>query len=264
MIPMYKLLRSCKPGAFCPAWSRLAIAIGLVAQLSACDSSDGAGEANDPLPMQPTVGAHAIVFQRQGGGLSSIQTPALSTFETGSTIVVSAGRGDIAAFELPTDNMNDNGAYVQLDSVHAYTNWPQSGTGVYALVGALGGAGHVVSTDTPPSDEITLAVVEIVGGQIEDVAWNEILEGEPLTSASVTTTGSATLVAFWWGDAGVAGDKTAVPDGGFTVIDSVLESGALVQCAVAVKHVETAGSYNVTWAATPSQGAQMWLVAVAD
>jgi hypothetical protein len=70
------------------------------------------------------------------------------------------------------------------------------------------------------------------------------------------------LVAFWWGDAGVQQDKTALPNNGFTVVDSILLSGELVQCAVATKDVAAAGRYDVTWTATPSQGAQLWLVAV--
>lgn len=69
-------------------------------------------------------------------------------------------------------------------------------------------------------------------------------------------------MAFWWGDAGVDDDKTAVPDGGFTVVESILQAGALVQCAVAVREVAAAGTYHVTWTATPVQGAQLWLVAV--
>ena len=72
----------------------------------------------------------------------------------------------------------------------------------------------------------------------------------------------APVLWWWWGDADVQNDKTAVPDNGFTVIDSVLAQGALVQCAVAVRQVAAAGSYNVTWTSTPQQGAQLWLVAV--
>ena len=45
-------------------------------------------------------------------------------------------------------------------------------------------------------------------------------------------------------------------------IKEVLSAGELVQCAVAVKNVSTAGTYDVTWRATPKQGAQLWLVAV--
>ena len=80
--------------------------------------------------------------------------------------------------------------------------------------------------------------------------------------ARLAEAGPATLVAYWWGDAGVDDDKTAVPDNGFTVVDSILLAGALVQCAVATKEVAEAGTYDVTWTATPTQGAQLWLVAV--
>ena len=69
-------------------------------------------------------------------------------------------------------------------------------------------------------------------------------------------------MAWWWGDAGVDSDKTAVADNGFTVIDGILLQGALVQCAVAVRAVSAAGSYSTTWTATPAQGAQLWIAAV--
>ena len=59
----------------------------------------------------------------------------------------------------------------------------------------------------------------------------------------MTTTGPATLVAYWWGDANVENDKTAVPDNGFVVVDSILREGALVQCAVAVRDVDAAGRW---------------------
>ena len=86
--------------------------------------------------------------------------------------------------------------------------------------------------------------------------------GLPLTSQSVVTTGPALLVAWWWGDADLNNHKTAVPDNGFAVIDSVLASGELVQCAVATRRVSAVGTYNVTWTATPRQGAQLWIAAV--
>jgi hypothetical protein len=78
----------------------------------------------------------------------------------------------------------------------------------------------------------------------------------------VTTSGPATLVAFWWGDAGTQGQKNAVPGDGFVRVDAILDEGSLVQCAVAVRDVDAAGTYSVTWTATPMQGAQLWLVAV--
>ena len=53
-----------------------------------------------------------------------------------------------------------------------------------------------------------------------------------------------------------------MPNNDFVVIDSILDPLMVVQCAVATKDVSAAGTYDVTWAATPAQGAQMWLVAV--
>jgi hypothetical protein len=69
-------------------------------------------------------------------------------------------------------------------------------------------------------------------------------------------------VAVWWGDAFVY-RMTAVPDNGFRVIERFLElppqSG--VQCAVAVRQVDRAGTWQVTWRGTPAQGAILWLFA---
>jgi hypothetical protein len=216
----------------------------------------------DGSPVVPaTLGAHAIAFQRLNGGLSTLSTPALATKATGSTIVVSVGRGAFSAFALPTDNKG-NAPYMP-QGAHTYTRYPDSGTALYTFANAQGGAGHVVSASTPPSDEITLAAVEVTGTRVQQVEWSEVLVANlPLTSKKVTTTGPATLVAFWWGDAGVDSNKTAVPNNGFVVIDSVLASGALVQSAVAVKQVTAPGSYDVTWTSTPAQGAQLWIVAI--
>jgi hypothetical protein len=231
---------------------------GAAGGASAGGSGAGAGQPGQA----PTLGAHGLAYFRVGDNPSAIDTPAMATQPSGSTLLVSVGRGDRDAFTLPTDNKG-NTPFVQLDTTHPYTNWPGSGTALYAYSGAKGGPSHTVRASTPPNDEITIAAVEVVyGTTIVDYHWNEVLAGEPLTSGAVTTTGPATLVAFWWGDAGVDEDKTAVPDNGFTVIDSILLSGELVQCAVATRDVDAAGSYDVTWTATPTQGAQMWLIAV--
>lgn len=227
---------------------------------------DGAGDAGDAIdayrpPGAPAAGAHGLAYFRVESHAEVLATPAMSTAD-GSTIVVSVGRGNAGAFVAPTDNRG-NGAYPQLDTAHRYTNWPGSGTALYARTGAVGGAGHVVQVGTPYDDEITMAAVEVVGGtRIADHAWREVLAPSPLTSAPVTTTGPATLVAFWWGDAGAEGQKTAVPGDGFVRVDAILDEGSLVQAAVAVRDVAAAGTYTVTWTATPVQGAQLWLVAV--
>ena len=218
-----------------------------------------------PLPRppgNPGLGAHALAFYRVSAHASTLSTPPMLTQASGSTMIVSVGRGDIGAHALPGDSKG-NAPYTRFGSPHPYTMWTSSGTALYAFPSLLGGAGHVVTVSTPTGDEVTLAAVEVVnGGAVKDVKWNEVRAGNPLTSLSITTTGPATLVAFWWGDAGVRHDKTAAPNNGFTVIDSILLSGELVQGAVAIREVSTPGRYDVTWTATPLQGAQLWIVAV--
>lgn len=212
-------------------------------------------------PAAPALGAHTLAFNRDGASSPSLSISPIATRATGSTLLVCVGRGLLAA-SVPTDNAGNT--FAPLGVPHTYTLWPSSGTGLYGCVQARGRGGHVVTAEKPKvTDETTLSVVEITGGGVvRDVQWREVLSGRPLTSARITTTGPALLVAWWWGDAGVDLDKTAVPDNGFTVIDSVLASGALVQCAVAVRQVGAAGTYNLTWTSTPRQGAQLWLAAV--
>jgi len=212
-------------------------------------------------PGQPAAAAHTLVYYRyQSTSNTSISTPPLATQATGSTLVVSVGRGNRYVFAAPTDSKGNT--YQQLGATEKYTRYPDSGTALYAVPGATGGAGLVISTTTEPKDETTLAAVEVVNAtHVQDQQWNEQLAA-PLQSKSMTTTEPATLVAFWWGDAPPPMVKTAVPNNGFTVIDSFLDEGELVQCAVAVKNVAAAGTYDVTWVATPAQGAQLWLIAI--
>ncbi|MGH6810873.1 MAG: hypothetical protein ACREDM_00535 [Methylocella sp.] len=141
--------------------------------------------------------------------------------------------------------------------------FPDSGEALYGSLSAVGGSGHKVTAPMhgSESDEITLAAVEIKnGGVIQDAQWNKVTV-PPQTSLNVTTTGPATLVAVWVGDSSAA-SVTASPDNGFTVINSQLLAGCDVEAVVATKDVSIAGTYNVTWTATPTQGAHMWLVAV--
>jgi hypothetical protein len=213
----------------------------------------------------PTVGVHTVTNYNLGQNSKlSISTRALNTQASGSTMLVCIGRGDITAFtQVPTDNKG-NTPYVQLGSTHGYDPlYPDSGTALYAFPSATGGTGQVVTASTFAYDEVTLDAVEIKnGGVIQDFKWNEVLRGNPLTSLSVTTTGPATLVAFWWGDGNQYFVHTAVPEVGFTLLDSLLPLGSYVQTAVATRDVAAPGIYNVTWDSGGNEGAQLWLVAV--
>ena len=211
-------------------------------------------------PASPALGAHAVAFFpcNSTGGLS---TPAIATQNSGSTILAWVGRGNTNGFiAAPLDNKTNTYALV---GMHDYSPlYPGSGEALYTVSAAAGGSGHVVSAPMPGGgDEISLAVVEVKnGGIIQDVQWNKVL-APPHTSLHVTTTGPATLVAIWAGDSGAA-SVTATPNNNFTNIDSQLLSGCDVEVVVATKNVTNAGTYNVTWTATPSQGAHMWLAAV--
>jgi hypothetical protein len=231
--------------------------------------SDGAPtDLPGHTPGMPGLGAHAMSFYHlDASTATSIATPVMATQASGSTIVVGVGRGYNPLFALPVDNKR-NTPYQQIGSLRPYTRWPDSGTAVYAFPSASGGPDFQVTTRTGQNqqdqfDEVTLAAVEVIeGSRIADQQWNEVL-APPLVSRSVTTTGPATLVAFWWGDGFPGAPQSASPGSGFSLIDTnAQERDSFVQCAVAVRNVGAAGTYSVTWTAKPSQGAQMWLIAV--
>jgi len=255
------------------------VLIAALAALAACGKSpakpgDGsnnrAGDGNTGaeipphMPGNPGIGGHGLSFDRFASThAATIDTPAFTTAATGSTMIVSIGRGKAkvltAGERAPFDNKG-NSPYQLLGSEEPYTLYPDSGTGAYAFPNYAGGDNTIVSTNCPTDDEITISAVEITGATHVSQVWNEQLQ-PPLTSLDITTTGPAALVAYWWGD-NDADQRTAVPNNGFTVIDSALSAGEFVEEAVAVKLVDKAGTYNVTWDATPTEGAQLWLIAV--
>jgi hypothetical protein len=249
--------------------------LSMLASAGCASSSGGVDASTGPdapgnTPGMPGVGAHGMHWYHLGqdpnrDSATSISTPAMDVQATGSTIVVSVGRGSLGAFDLlgavPTDNKG-NSPYQQVDETHKYDAWP-SGTALYTFPAARGGSGFRVTTSTDDNDEITIAAVEVTGaGRIQQYAWNQVADS-PNTSKSVTTTGPATLVAFWWGDGFPHDPQNATPNNGFTRIDTnAQERDSFVQCAVAVKNVSAAGTYDVSWTPEPAQGAQLWLVAV--
>lgn len=258
--------------------------------VAACGKSPATPDATGPplidaapvdvpphIPGMPGAGAHGLAYYKLAdpdpASTTSISTPRMTTAASGSTIVVSVGRGDITRFAAATVTDTAGNAPYQKQGPHPYEPaFPDSGTALYTFTNARGGPGFQVKTGTGQNmngqlDEITIAAVEVLEGtRIQDQQWNEVVQPRdpvPVTSNSVTTTGPATLVAFWWGDAFPRTPQSATPGDGFSLVDSnAFETDSFVQCAVAVKNVSAAGTYHVTWTSTPIQGAQLWLIAV--
>lgn len=240
------------------------------------------GHAAEPVG-EVALGAHTLLVQADSKGTSLAITQPVDTQADGSSLLVLIG-GYTSNADAPTDRYANR--WRQLGHSVAYRGYQgRFDAKAYVAVAAKGGAGHVVSIvkDNPAEGEITVPFVEIRhAGVLQDVAQNypvpSVLDkatrvvhkivraggtsSVTLTSGEVTTTAPATLVAIWWGDAPVY-QMTAVPNNGFKVIDSLLKlpPESAVQCAVATRQVEKAGTYDVSWTGAPQQGAILWLFA---
>lgn len=203
---------------------------------------------------------HGLDFQFKDTNSPEVAVTGLETHGRPAVLVASVGRGVGASFlERRYDPAPD---FERLGQYRPYTNWKKSGTALYFRTLPSGSPPVSVRAATPPDDEVTLGVVAAAGTRVSDYSWTEALVGQSITSLPVTTSGPATLVAFWWGDAGMGRRKVALPNNRFRVVDSVMKPGPLVQCAVAVRQVSKAGTYDVSWYSSPRQGAQLWLAAV--
>jgi hypothetical protein len=240
----------------------------------------GAGPAHSlEQPRVSSLGAHTLLVQPDGQGSDPAIAGPVRTRSTGSALLVLVG-GYASNASLPSDNYGNT--WVQQGTSVTYRGYHgRFNTAAYVALPAKGGDDHRVSLAKrgAPAGEITASFIEIRhAGILQAVASNYAVPGlldrlggkfargwgsrADLTSDSVTTTGPATLLAVWLGDAYVY-RMTAVPDNGFEVIDRFLElpPSSGVQCAVAVRQVDRAGTYRVTWSGAPAQGAILWLFA---
>jgi hypothetical protein len=228
----------------------------------------GIAQAASFAPIAPS--AETVAISGHGLGVHFVRTPGSSvttsafTSTNGSMIIASVGRGVINDHATAVVNDNKgNGAYTQVGKSRNYTHWPTSGTALFQKTNIAGGGGHTVSASKPSlNDEVTVMAVTASGvSSIVDSQWNEDLTA-PNVSASVTTTGPAILVSFWWGDDG-GGELNPTVSAGWIVIEhtSSLASNH-VQGAVAYRIVPSAGSYYVKWKPSTAQGAQIYVVAL--
>lgn len=215
----------------------------------------------------PTTGKSGIDVDVQFTGTTPLAAALGTTKASGSAVVVMHG-GRESAHATPTDTKGN--AYNKVGIHIPYTLWgPDFGVDAYVALDGVGGDGHTVNSVKTggafnESEEATFIAVEVENGAVlQDWTQHEMLKDTgPLTHQSVTVTGPATLVAGWWGDDG-GGPHTAVPDNGFSVVQSFLSgvSGS-VQGAVATRDVTAAGTYTTTWTETPNQGAILFLIAI--
>lgn len=215
-------------------------------------------------PPGPSLGAHVFLGEGEGLGSSPAVTAPVETRPAGSILLAfNAGySGNIGA---PSDTYGNR--WKPLGAPQSYAGYDDRfGVQAYTALGARGGPGYRLSVTKPaePAGELSFAFVEVTGAsRIASMARSYADPAPLVTSDTVTTTGPATLLAFWWGDGGVK-RMSATPLDGFQLIDAFVhlpdESG--VQGAVAWRQVTAAGTYRVRWSVEPTQGAALWLIAV--
>jgi len=247
-------------------WHATVVALLLACPaLSAAQSaSTSSANAPDTLPQNASMlGAHTLLTHSEGMGVTPAVTAALETQPTGSSFIVLNG-GYAKNANGPVDSYANR--WKRVGSRVTFNGYGGAfDVSAYIATAGKGGAGHAVRIDKSgyPEGEITVPFVEVRNaGVLKDMAQNYPAPALVMTSGDVTTTGPATLVAVWWGDAGVK-SMTTRPDNGFQMIDSylMLPDNSGVQCAVAYRQVASAGTYHVSWVGSPIQGAILWLFA---
>jgi hypothetical protein len=248
-------------------WRKLAMWLGVVIPaLGACSRGAVVNATDGPVVGKgagPALGAHALLGEEDGMGVSLALTPPVATQPSGSALLAFYA-------SYASNNQAPTDTYGNAWSLHG-TRVVYEGYGgafdarVFLALNGSGGAGHRLSIEKTgyPQGELTALFLEVTGAnRLADAAQNYPQRGAPLRSGSVTTTGPALLVAIWAGD-GLGLRHTAVPDSGFTVVDSFLSlpPNSAIQAAIAVKQVTTPGTFDVTWTETPDQGAILWLFA---
>lgn len=216
-----------------------------------------------PAASASELGSHTLLGQEDGHGNSPAVTSPIDTSHAGSAFITFSA-GYTSNTRAPTDSYGNT--WTRLGDPVVYRGYNgQFDVKAFLAMPATGGPGHTVSIvkNGQPAGEITIPFIEVRNaGALVAIASNYPPTGDTVTSGNVTTTGPATLVAFWWGDApGLT--HSAVPDNGFSIIENFVDlpPDSAVQCVVAYRQVTQAGTYHVTWSQNPAEGAPLWLFA---
>jgi hypothetical protein len=210
----------------------------------------------------PQLGAHVLLAQNEFAGTSPAVTPPVATQAAGSTLLA-LSMGWLRNLAPPTDSFGNT--WTPMSGPNIYFS-PDFYTALWAVPQAVGGGGHTLSFDKQdyPAGEISMALIEVANGGTVDMVY-ALAPGSNQTPGSLTVDGPATLIAIWGGDSASL-DHTAVPDNGFTVIDSYLDFGnageTAVQVAIAARQVTAPGTYTVRWTSNPVQNCACYLIAV--
>lgn len=209
------------------------------------------------------VGAHGEVVQLFGDG----DSPAQITFSpqaSGSSIVAIMGGMDDLATQALTDNRSN--VYTQIGATEIFSDWAGYGWTAKWKAGAVGGSGTILSQVVTLFDEISMVALELIGADVLEASSfaNQANSGAGPTqlSGDVVTAGNAIVIALWGGAGPVGnGNHYATPNNGFRVLRGfgTDDPNGYVQFYLAYKIV-SAGTHNVTWSHTPTQGAilGMW------
>ena len=210
----------------------------------------------------PSLGAHVLFAQNDTVGTNPATTPAINTQVNGSTLLA-ISMGWLRNLANPVDNFGNT--WSKISGPNIYFS-PDFYTAIWAAPAAIGGNGQTLTfaKDSYPAGEISMALIEVTHGGKVDMIY-KLAPASNQSPGSITVDGPATLIALWGGDA-FALDNTAVPDNGFTVIDSYLSFGGNfatgVQVSIAAKEVTAPGTYTVNWTSAPSQNCACYLIAV--
>jgi hypothetical protein len=240
--------------------------VGLGLAYAPCDAASPS--APDPEvctaeALTSQLGSHVLLWHEDGNGPGVAVTPPINTQASGSSLIAFSA-GYASNNSLPTDNKDNSWSPLGAPVVYRGYNG-EFDVKAYAVFGANGGNGHSLSIvkNGVPSGEITVPFIEIrQTAALHAIAQNYPASAAVVTSDSVTTSGAATLLAVWWGDA-TGLTHSAIPNNGFSIIENFvsLPPNSAVQSVVAVRQVSSAGTYNVSWTQSPSEGAVLWLFA---
>jgi hypothetical protein len=211
--------------------------------------------------------------------LASTDTALTMTTQTSNSVLLACVMRENWANDTSAPTSNKGGTFAIQGSAHFYAGFPSAASAVFALTNATGGAGHAISITWPAKSatgaEVSMVVIEIPTGRstsfVQATSFVEVAQSATETSASVTTTGPAMLVAFWLGAGGVITIGTEHPANPVAPFvrhlnadtSIAIHNNGYVQAKTASAFVAAPGTYTAQWSGV-AEPAQLYLVAIQE